>query len=105
MMTACEKTARRLAIRDLLEELRNERSSEGALPAVAPLADRKNRALLSSHLVEGLGFGLGLPEACLPAGPPAAAVRAVRELTRLRSLHLAPPGCGEPFEVQEELFE
>jgi hypothetical protein len=105
MLLACEKTARKYGIRDLIEELRDGRSVEGALPVVAPLEDRRNKALLGSGLSERLGLGLGLPEACLPGGSlSGSSIRALRESSRLRSLHLAPPGSGEPFEVQEELF-
>jgi hypothetical protein len=104
MLDACEANARHFGFGDLAEELRNERAGEGVLPLAHPASDRRNRPLLSSRVVERLGPGLAVPEACLPGGLSWSALSQLRDASRLGTLWLAPAGSVGLFEVQEELF-
>ena len=94
MLAACEENARRFGAADVLAELSNERAREGLLPVAIPLSDRRNRPLLTSGILERVGFGLGLSEACFPDGLSAATLAGLRAQARLRTVVLAPPGAG-----------
>jgi hypothetical protein len=104
MLVACESAARRFAAADLVAELATGRAPEGLLPLAVPLSDRRNGPLLRSAAIERLGWGLGLPEACLPGGLSRDSLAAIRAGSRFRRFTLGPAGSGIPFEVQEELF-
>jgi hypothetical protein len=104
LLEACEANARQLRVPDLLDELRNERAAEGALPLAVPLGDRRNKALLSARVMERLGPWLGIPEACLAGGLSPRALAEIRTTSRIGTLCLPPPGMAGLFEVQEELF-